>query len=236
MRLMTFSLIHSPFLGPSSWRSVGEVLDRNGMRAVTLDLSDALEAGGRFYESFGEIAARQITAPSILVAHSGAGALVPAIERHARGLVHGVIFVDALLPHPGRSWFDTAPTALAERIRRDARRGRASPWPSWLPKSVLAELLPDRRMREDLINDAPEVSLAFLEELAPDGSAAAALSSRAYLQLSEGYAVEAEQARALGWAVERVDGHHLSALTDPAVVAGGIINLALGLARALPSA
>ncbi len=234
--LLTFSLIHSPFLGPSSWWSVGEALDRNGMRALTLDLSDALEAGGRVYESLGEIAARQITARSILVAHSGAGALVPTICRYASGRILGVIFVDALLPHQGRSWFDTAPAALAERIRRDARLGRAPPWPSWLPESVLADLLPDRDMRESLINSAPQVPLGFLGELAPECSAPTTQYGCAYLQLSEAYRVEAEQSRASGWAVEQFNGHHLSALTDPAGVAQGIIDLALGLARRAPPA
>lgn len=206
------------------------------MRSLTLDLSDALDAGGRFYESFGEVAARQITARSILVAHSGAGALAPTICRYANGFVLGVIFVDALLPHPGRSWFDTAPTPLAERIRRDARLGRAQPWPRWLPESVLAELLPDRQMRDDLIAGASPIPLGFLEELAPECPTPAVRYGCAYLQLSEAYGAEAEQARASGWAVERFDGHHLSGLTDPAGVASGIIDLALGLARGAPPA
>jgi hypothetical protein len=54
----------------------------------------------------------------VLAGHSGAGALLPAIvdEIAAGGdaadvAVHCAIFVDAILPHPGQTWFETAPTA-----------------------------------------------------------------------------------------------------------------------------
>lgn len=91
-------------------------------------------------------------------------------------------------------------------------------------------------MRESLINSPPQVPLGFLEELAPKCSAPTTQYGCAYLQLSEAYRVEAEQSRASGWAVERFNGHHLSALTDLAGAARGIIDLALGLARRAPPA
>jgi hypothetical protein len=51
--------------------------------------------------------------PTILVGHSGAGPLLAAMGE-SLGCVEGYVFVDAGLPHPGRSWFDSAPPELAE--------------------------------------------------------------------------------------------------------------------------
>jgi len=47
----------------------------------------------------------------------------------------------------------------------------------------------------------------------------------AYLQLSEAYADQAEQARQLGWPVTQLVSHHLAPLTDPGLVAGALREL-----------
>jgi hypothetical protein len=221
-----FVLIHSPFLGPLSWRAVDGALRKRGEAALLLDLRPALSAERRYYEAFCATAARQIGAPSILVAHSGAGALVPAILGRAKGLAQGAIFVDALLPHPGRSWFDAAPIGLVKRLRAGARAGRAPPWPSWWPKEAMAQLLPDRRLRERLSRSAPAVPLAYLEEPAPASAASPPPRGYGYVQLSSSYDKPADRARALGWPVERVHGHHLSAMTEPDLVAEAIVAVA----------
>jgi hypothetical protein len=221
-----FALIHSPLLGPRSWQAVGDALDSRGERTFLIDLSEGLGVQRGFYAALGETACRQIGGCSFLVAHSGAGALIPSILQAAGGRVHAAIFVDALLPHPGRSWFDTAPAALVSRLRREARAGRAPPWPNWLPPERLAHLLPDRAMRQNLIDEAPAAPLAFLDEPAPDCPAIARPHGCAYLQLSSAYDREADQARARGWPTNRLDGHHLSAMTQPSLVADAIDDLA----------
>jgi len=223
---MVFALAHSPFLGPVSWAGVGEALARLNQPAVVLDLRGALEAADRFYEAFGRVAAEQINAPSILVAHSGAGALVPAIARSAGGLVRAAIFVDALLSHPDKRWIDTAPSSLVARIRAGAQGGRAPPWPTLLTPADLARLIPDAGMREELISSAPAAPMAFLEEPAPSYGAWAPPAGCAYLQLSSTYDTEAGEARALGWPVERLSSHHLGAMAEPDLIAQAILRLA----------
>ena len=224
-----FALIHSPLLGPRSWQAVADALDSRGERAVLIDLSEGLGVQRDFYAALGETAARQIDERTVLVAHSGAGALIPSILQAAGGRTLAVIFVDALLPHPGRSWLDTAPDALAARLHRHSRAGLAPTWPDWMPPERLARLLPDRAMRQNLIDDAPAAPLAFLDEPAPDCRAFAPPCGFAYLQLSSAYDHEADQARALGWPTNRLDGHHLSTMTQPSLVADAIIDLASGL-------
>ncbi len=210
-----------------SWEVVAAALQAHGERASALDLGEAFTTTGRFYEAFGDVAARQIVRPSYLVVHSDAGALVPSIVARAEGRVRGAIFVDALPPHPGPSWFDTAPAALADRVRRRARLGLAPPWPGWLPSGALPRLLPDTAMREHLITGARAVPLTYLEETAPH-CPALPLIPCGYLRLSEGYEPEAERARAraLGWPLERIGGHHLTALADPDLVDAAIARLA----------
>ncbi len=223
------AFIHSPLLSPITWRAVSDALKRMGQTTQCLDLRDALGAGGDFYGAFGRLAAAQIVDRSLVIAHSGAGGIVPSVLHYASGRVRAVMFVDALLPHPRRSWMATAPRALAERLRADARNCLAPPWPRWLPETLLTKLLPDAAMRMSLITEAPAVPLAFLEEPAPDGTAWATSCASAYLQLSSNYDVEASQARALGWPVDRYNGHHLSMMTEPAQVAEAIVGLAARL-------
>jgi len=219
---MVFALVHSPFLGPQSWARTHAVLEDLGEASRLLDLREAFGAVENFYAAFGAAAARQIDGPSILVVHSGAGALVPAIVNSARRLIGGAVFVDALLPHPGRSWFDTAPAALADRLRAEADADLAPAWPRWMSPGALARLVPDRSMRDALVRDAPRAPLAFLEEPAPILPDPPELA-RAYLQLSAGYDEEAASARGSGWPVERFRGHHLSIMTDPRPMAAAII-------------
>jgi hypothetical protein len=227
----TFALLHSPFLGPRSWRAVADALLDLEKRALLVDMSAALRVQRGFYDAFAAAVAGQIRERAILVVHSGAGALVPSILR-ASGSIEAVIFVDALLPHPGRSWFDTAPAALAARLRGDSSAGCAPPWPKWLPGDVLERLLPDAGMRDSLAADAPAVPLAFLDEPASDWPAPAPPRGCAYLQMSSGYDHEAREARAAGWLAERLDGHHLSIMTNPSLVAAAIADLAVRLSEA----
>ena len=227
-----FALVHSPLLGPRSWQAVDAALDSRGERSFVVDISEGLTVDRDFYAALGEVAARQIREPVILVAHSGAGALIPSILRAAAGRVEAVVFVDALLPHPGRSWFDTAPGALAARLRRQSRGGVAPRWPDWLPPERLEQLLPDRRMRESLIGDAAAAPLAFLDEPAPDWPAPAPPRGCAYLQLSSAYDREAREAHASGWPSRRLDGHHLWIMANPSLVAAAVTDLAAKLPEA----
>jgi hypothetical protein len=87
-------------------------------------------------------------------------------------------------------------------------------------------------MRDRLASDAPAVALAFLDEPAPDWPAPARLGGCAYLQMSSAYDREARGARALGWPAKRLDGHHLSIMTNPSLVAAAIVDLADRLSKA----
>ena len=84
-----FVLVASPFTGPFAWGRVAEVLRSRGLRVAVHGADASIE--------------RPIEPPIVLVGHSGAGSHLPAIADQVGG-VRRAVYVDALLPHPGRSW------------------------------------------------------------------------------------------------------------------------------------
>jgi hypothetical protein len=217
-------LLHSPLVGPASWLRVAPELQARGHDVAVPDLTAVLADDGPYYPALAEAAAAASASESILVVHSGAGALVPAIA--ARRDLSGAVFVDALLPHPGESWFAGVPEQLGARLRSLAKDGMLPPWHAWWPKGALEKLLPDRAIGAAFLAEQHELPLAYFEEAAPD---VPLRTASAYLQLSEAYAADADVAAALGWPVARLDLHHLAVLTDPQTVAAKIEALASSL-------
>ena len=167
-------------------------------------------------------------APPILVLHSGAGGLAGAIA--AQTPLAGVIFVDAILPHPGASWMATAPAALGEHLRGIAREGLLPPWNRWFGADPAARMIPDGAARARFVADLPRVPLAFLDTPAPLHGPLAAPC--AYLRLSDAYVAEADAAAGLGWTVRREAMHHLAMLTDPAKLAAILLDVGMSLETA----
>lgn len=220
-----FVLLHSPVLGPYSWRAVAEVLAGEGAAAQVVALPRLSSMDEGFYEALADAAAAQIATdgePAVLVAHSGAGALVPAVSQRRQDLA-GAIFVDAILPHPGRSWFDTAPADLRHHLRSGAMQGRLPAWHEWWPPGALQRLVPDEAGRSALIAELEPIPVAWFEAVAPAGEAPA---KSAYLKLSEAYEDEARAANRFGWPLVRLPMNHLAPVAQPGAVASALIGLA----------
>src|SRR4051812_24968387 len=121
--MTTFVLIHSPLTGPSAWQRVAAYLEVAGQRAVVPSLSEVIAGDGHYYPALHAAVADAIHASGTesvtLVAHSGAGALLPGIAHAIEHLTHldGAVFVDAALPYPAQSWFDSVPRELAAQLR-----------------------------------------------------------------------------------------------------------------------
>jgi pimeloyl-ACP methyl ester carboxylesterase len=222
----TAVLVHSPFLGPASLRPLADALAGLGHPAVLLDLRPSVVAApvhqvlvGAFADAIGDAA---VAGPVVLVGHSGAGPLLPAFADALDDGVAGLVFVDAGLPTPGRSWRDTVPTALYTELRDRSRDGLLPRWPLWFPDDPLASLIPDPLLRADIADEAPEVPLAFLKEARPDvewpGPAG-------FVLLSEPYAADFDHAQDLDWPVAKLDSHHLAPATNPEPVAEAILRV-----------
>jgi len=229
---MRIVLLHSPLLGPLSWRPVAAALGDLGHAAEAPAWPRLSSITESYYATLASAMAATIdggsTEPAVLVAHSGAGALAPVLAAALRTPPAGVIYADAILPHPGRSWFDTAPPELRERLRNGAQMGQLPPWDDWWPPGALERLVPDAATRDALVAELEPLPLAYFEEVAP---AAPADPPSAYLQLSGAYDEEARLGGRQGWPVVRLPMNHLAVLTQPQAVAQALD----GLASALPS-
>jgi hypothetical protein len=218
-------LVHSPFVGPSSWSGVAEELRRGGRQVVVPSLVGALTSPSPLYPALAGAVADAVSGRVALVVHSGAGPLVPAVVDLMPSQVAAVVFVDATLPHPGRTWVDTVPLEMADQLKGMVGPDGLLPrWHEWFPPETLAELVPDERVRAAFCADVPRVPLRYLQEVAPVSNAWEALP-RGYVQLSAAYEDAAAEARRAGWPVARVDGHHLSGVTEPAAVAAAVTQM-----------
>ncbi|HEU5470487.1 MAG TPA: alpha/beta hydrolase [Actinophytocola sp.] len=221
---MTIVLVHSPFLGPASLRPLADALGAEATPTVLLDLRPSVVAPpvhqvllGVFADVIGDAA---LPGPVVLVGHSGAGPLLPAFADTLEDSVAGLVYLDAGLPTPGRSWRDTVPPELYTRLRDRTREGLLPRWHLWFDPDPLAPL--DPALRADIADEAPEVPLAFLKEARPDvewpGPAG-------YVALSSAYDPDLTQARSLGWPVAQLDSSHLAPATDPDPVARAILQV-----------
>lgn len=133
------------------------------------------------------------------------------------------MYIDAALPIPGRPAPVVPPELLAQLDTR-ATDGRLPPWLDWWPAEMVAQLLPDARTRESLRADMPRLPLAFARATV-DIPARWAPARAGYVRLSAAYDDEVAAAAARGWPVTAIDGHHLSIITEPGVVADAVESL-----------
>jgi hypothetical protein len=156
-----------------------------------------------------------------------AGGLVTSVVAAAGGGIAQVIFVDAILPHPGRSWFETAGDGFVAMVRAKAAGGQVPPWDQWFPPGAIAGLIDDPETRAAFEAELRPVPEAFLDATAPDLDLPDAVGW-AYLRLSKVYEDEARLARHEGRPTLRLDLHHLATITHPGEVLSSILNLIRG--------
>lgn len=234
---MRFVLIHSPFTGAQVWTRVAVELSARGVEATRPVLPPLRALAPPLYENLAAVVAPQYLGqegPFVLAVHSGAGGLAPALVAASGGQVAGVLYVDAVPPHPGRSWFETASDALGQSLRDKAdTAGMVPAWDQWFPPDALGSLIPDEAQRAAFLGDLSPTPLAWLEAKAPELDLPADLGW-GFLRLSKAYEREAGEARRLGWPTLRRDLHHLAMMTHPAEVATAMLNLTrlLGLKAA----
>jgi pimeloyl-ACP methyl ester carboxylesterase len=224
-------LVHSPLLGAFSWQGVASRLRAGGHRVIAPDFSQALLEASPLYPKIARAIAKdveELPGDIVLIGHSGAGALLPSIAAAVGPRVRGILFVDAVLPHPGMSWLNTVPPDFATRVRELSSDGFLPPWHEWWPPHVIAHLLPDGVQRTTFMENLDRRPFAYFDEKTPDIEIPATARC-AYLQLSPGYETEAERSRELGWPVESRSLGHLAMVTEAAKLArhiqGSVANL-----------
>lgn len=225
----TFVLIHSPLVGPLTWSRVARVLNRHGYSVSVPHLVDSDDVPLPYWEQEAAAAARYISeipldAPLVLVAHSGAGPLLPAIHQAIRHDVHSYIFVDAGLPLDGCTRLELMalePQERAQKFRKHLEAGGT--FLNWRDGDF-HEIVPDTRIRRAVLSELKPRRLGFFDERIPafPGWDKAPCG---YIRFSQGYIIQFKQARENGWRVMEIPGGHFHMLVKPRLVADAIIEM-----------
>jgi Alpha/beta hydrolase family len=225
----TFVLVHSPLVGPFTWSLVADELSDRGASVAVPTLPEDQRAP--YWRLHAEAIAGQVAdagAPLVLVGHSGACPLLPAIGTAIDGRISAYVLVDGdlpLAPGTGGSRIDllrAASQSLADELETLLARGGS--FPTWGDEDLVEEI-PDQRLRARVVAEVRPQRREFWAEPLP------AISSWpdapcGYLELSPHYAVASARAREHGWRYRHLRGGHFEMLVRPAEVADAILELA----------
>ena len=231
---VTLALIHSPLVGPFTWQPVCAELKKQHVEALAPTLVDQPAAAAQgaalpyWQQHARSVAAHLAQVPLnrriVLVAHSGAGPLLPVIRQALPHSIRAYVFVDAGLPRDGLSRLDLMKLqdqAWADEFQQSLLQG--SRFPDWTADD-LQDSIPDKEVRQHLMTEIRPRSLPFFIEPIPafDGWPDAPC---AYIRFSAPYTWDADQARQSGWPVHEKAAGHFHMLVDPAAVADWIVDV-----------
>ncbi|EYT81437.1 hypothetical protein CF54_19430 [Streptomyces sp. Tu 6176] len=214
----TFVLVHSPSVGPSTWRPVAGHLEAAGHRVRVPSLLHIGAGAPPFWPRVADAVRddlREVPAdsPVVLVVHSNAGLFLPAVRSGLDHPVTASVLVDAALPaRTGAT--PVAPPELLDFLRPLAVDGRLPRWTDWWDEADVAPMFPDPAVRRTVVEEQPTLPLSYYEQHipVPDGWDDHPCS---YLLFGPPYEEQAAEARARGWRVAHLPGEHLHQLVDP---------------------
>jgi hypothetical protein len=221
-----FVLVHSPLVGPSTWRWVAASMRAAGHDAVVPSMLGFESSGRPYWPAFVQTLtdACEGDDPLVLVAHSGAGPLLPAAIATLGDRVDRVVFAEASLP-PVDGQAELAPTWLLDHLRPLSSDGLLPPWSQWWGDGAMATLVPDPARRALLAAELPTLPFDYLEQAVPVAAGWAHRVAPSVLWFSDIFEPDATDAAGRGWRVRRINGGHLHMAVDPDEVATAIVDL-----------
>ena len=226
-RDLTYVLIHSPLVGPLTWQLVRAEMEQRGLVAITPKLGDDSDSAHPYWQQHARSFARAlIQLPQdrdlVLVAHSGAGPLLPVMRETLTQSVAAYVFVDAGIPRNNASRLDLMrlqDSQWAEQFHQTLLRGEQ--FPQWNAED-LREVIPDESLCQKMATEINPRALAFFTEPIPV-FAGWPDAPCAYIKFSESYAWDLEQAKSANWVVREINAGHFHMLVDPPSVTDMII-------------
>lgn len=223
-----YVLVHSPLVGGLTWALVANQMRQTGLDVVLPLLLDSSDSTKPFWKQHAESVSQALAgfpkaATVTLVAHSGAGPLLPVIRQSIPNPVNAYVFVDAGIPRNGATRLDLMKSEDPEwavQFQEELERGES--FPNW-SFDDLQEVIPDESLRKQVAAEIRPRRLSFFTEPIPvfDGWPDAPC---VYIQFSAPYERSAAHARAAGWPTYVLEAGHFHMLADPAAVKSMIVD------------
>jgi pimeloyl-ACP methyl ester carboxylesterase len=232
---VNFVLVHGAWHGGWCWREVAGQLRERGFEvfAPTLTgLGDRLHLARA--DTGIDVHATDIAAlieaeelmNVVLVLHSYAGIPGSYAATRVAERIRRVVYLDALLPTPGKAFFDTAPPAQRAATMQALVDGfRLPPFPAEMfdiPKDSFQHRWVSRRLTT--------MPIAPFTDMQPPLPAAYAQLAKTYVECTgnslDGPKAGTAAARAAGWPVVRLDAGHDAMVTAPTETADLLASLA----------
>ena len=230
---ITFVLLHSPLVGPFTWEPVQKVLVEQGLRVMMPALWDDPDSALPYWQQHADSVSKDLAQipeqqKVILVAHSGAGPLLPAISQKLTHPIFSYVFVDAGIPRDGLSRLDLMKledAEWAEQFHQSLLKGEV--FPTWT-ENDLKEIVSDAESRQKLVAELRPRSLPFFTEQIPV-QAGWPDAPCIYIKFSESYEWDSTHAKQAGWPVYAIDAGHFQMLVDPVAVADLLVTVVQNL-------
>jgi hypothetical protein len=227
----SYVLIHSPLTGPAAWGRLPNLLGNEQSDVVVVDVTDDSEppyADRYVARAVAQIADARPAAPIVLVAHSGAGALLPPIAAALQGTdlsVGAFVFLDAVVPLPGQpSRLDLLQEEGGGFAAAFAESLRAGAWfPTWTVDD-LADIVPNLDDRVALVRSLRPRGHDFFTEPLPD-IAGWPGAPCGYLRTSAAYEHWVGIVEQRRWPIVARDLGHFAALAEPEATRGALLEL-----------
>lgn len=222
-----YVLINSPLVGGLTWRLVADQMQQQGQKVLLPTLKDIPDSSEPFWQQHAASVAQALSdipenEPLILVAHSGAGPLLPVIRQGTANPIQAYVFVDAGIPRDGATRLDlmrSEDSEWAKQFEESLQRGER--FPTWSSED-LRGIIPDEKLRNQLVAEIHSRGLDFFTEPIP-AFAGWPDAPCVYILFSPPYARAEAQARQEGWKTYKLEAGHFQMLVDPQAVADIII-------------
>jgi hypothetical protein len=207
---------------------VADELRQRGLIVILPTLHDSPERKQPYWQQHASSVAQSLadvpkSLPLILVAHSGAGPLLPAIRRSIQNPVDAYVFVDAGISRDGVTRLDLMlyeDADWADQFQKELERGGR--FPTW-SFDDLREAIPDENIRSQMVSELRPRNLDFFTEPIPI-FAGWPDAPCVYIQLSASYDWDAALARLANWPTYKLEAGHFHMLVDARQVAELIVD------------
>jgi hypothetical protein len=227
----SFVLAHSPLTGPAAWGRLPNLLRDQRYEVVVINVQDDDKApfADRYVaQAAAQVAAAEPPLRTIFIAHSGAGALLPAITASLPSSYRplgGYVFLDAGIPSAGmpsrldllREEDGSFAAQFLDSLQSGAR------FPAWTVDD-LAGLIPDVDDRITLVESLRPRTLEFFAEPLPAFESWPDAPC-GYLRTSPAYDFWVGVAEECGWPVVCRDLGHFAALASPSATLDALLEL-----------